>query len=451
MKYFYLCFITLFLYSCTGLPKKRLDKLSILQGATSSKEIEFSILAPKEKNLEFEIRSAEGLIIKPEEIKIISRPESPWRIHKLLFLRDQLIDFNLYVFENGKVIDQRLIGKGQLKQDHLNIALLSCINDSFEKNFKIWDALALKNPDYVLMLGDNVYANRDENGLPLSPNPENIWARYVDTRLRVPFFFQQKLIPVHATWDDNDYGPKDAGEDFEFKNESREIFEAFYAQSLSDEIFTKGHGVGGQLGLGDFNLYFLDARSFRAKYKEGKHIGIEQHQWLLKLLKDERQPSLIIKGDQFFGGYHHYDSYQGNHPNDFNLFVSDLKQIGTPVVFFSGDRHLSEIMQFPRSLFGLPSFEITSSPMHARVFNDSPEENPWRVVHTLGKMNFTFVKNVAQDNHWFMDVQNIGEDGQILFRRDLAVFIKDLQNNLNEVRKRRSGKRRYRRLRNKRR
>ncbi len=451
MKYIFLCFISLFLCSCTSLPKKRLDKLSILQGATSSKEVEFSILAPQEKNLEFEIRSAEGLIIKPEEIKIISRPDSPWRIHKLLFLRDQLIDFNLYVFENGKVIDQRLIGKGQLKQDHLNIALLSCINDGFEKNFKIWDALALKNPEYVLMLGDNVYANRDENGLPLSPTPENIWGRYVDTRLRVPFFFQQKLIPVHATWDDNDYGPKDAGEDFEFKNESREIFEAFYAQSLSDEIFTKGHGVGGQLGLGDFNLYFLDARSFRTKYKEGKHIGIDQHQWLVKLLKDERQPSLILKGDQFFGGYHDYDSYQGNHPNDFNLFVSDLKQIGTPVVFFSGDRHLSEIMQFPRSLFGLPSFEITSSPMHARVFNDSPVENPWRVVHTHGKMNFTLIKNVAQDNHWFMDVQNIGEDGQILFRRDLAVFIKDLQNNLNEVRKRRSGKRRYRRLRNKRR
>jgi hypothetical protein len=58
---------------------------------------------------------------------------------------------------------------------------------------------------------------------------------------------------------------------------------------------------------------------------------------------------------------------------------------------------------------------------------------------------------MAQDNHWFMNVQNVGEDGQVYYQRDLAVFIKDLQNNLNEVRKRRSGKRRYRRLRNRRR
>ena len=451
MKYISLLFIIISVYSCSSLPKKRLDKLSILQGLTSTKEVEFSILAPVEKNLDFELRSAEGLIIKPEEVKVVSRPDSPWKIHKLLFLRDQDIDFNLYVFHAGKVIDQRLIGKGQLKQDQLKVGLISCINDNYEKNFKIWDALASTNPEYLLMLGDNVYANRDEHDSPLSSTPENIWRRYTDNRLRIPFFFQQKLIPVHAIWDDNDYGPKDSGDDFEFKNESKDIFEAFFAQSLSDEIFTKGHGVGGQLSLGDFNLYFLDGRSYRARHKEGRHLGIDQHQWLLKLLKEEKQPSLIIKGDQFFGGYHGFDSFEGNHPEDFEKFVADLKFIGTPVVFFSGDRHISEIMQFPRSLFGLPSFEITSSPIHARVFDNSKEQNPWRVTHTYGKMNFTLIKHVAQDNHWFMDVQNIGENGEIYFQRDLAVFIKDLQNNLNEVRKKRSGKRRYRRLRHKRR
>ena len=450
MKYLLLILLIL-LSSCSSLPKKRIDKLSILQGLTSAKEVEFSILAPKGKELNFELRSADGLIHKPEDEKIVSRPSSDWVIHKIAFLRDQSNDYNLYVFHAGKVIDQRLIGKGQIKQDRLKTAFISCMNDSYEKNFKIWNALSATNPEYVIFLGDNVYANRDDSGLPLASTPDNIWQRYTDTRLRLPFFFQEKLIPVHAIWDDNDYGPKDSGDDFEFKKESQEIFDAFYAQSLSDEVFTKGLGVGGQLSLGDFNLYFLDARSFRAKHNQGKHLGIEQHKWLTKLLKDERQPSLILKGDQFFGGYHGYDSFEGNHPADFEAFVTDLKQIGTPVVFFIGDRHQSEIMQFPRSLFGLPSFEITSSPMHSRVFDKSPEENPWRVIHTFGKMNFTVIQHMAQDNHWFMNVQNVGEDGQVFYQRDLAFFIKDLQNNLNEVRKRRSGKRRYRRLRNRRR
>jgi hypothetical protein len=447
MKQFSLVLILVLTFSCASAPKKRTDKLSILQGVTSAKEVEFSVLAPLNKVMNFELRNSDGLIIKPEEVKIVSRPHSNWRIHKLLFLRDQKQDFNLYVFENGKIIDQRLIGKGQLTESHLKMAVVSCMNDGYEKHFGIWNSLAQKNPEYLLMIGDNVYANREPNGAPLTSNPENLWRRYTDIRLTIPFYFQQKLIPVHAIWDDNDYGPKNADSSYEYKDESKEIFDAFYAQSLSDENYSKSFGVGGLLSLGDFNLYFLDGRSFRASHKEGPHLGIEQSQWLMKSLKDEAQPSLIIKGDQFFGGYHQFDSYEGHHPEDFTLFVESLKRIGTPIVFLSGDRHLSEIMQFPRSLFGIPSFEITSSPIHSKVYEESGVKNPWRVVHTNGQMNFTMIDHFARDNHWFMEVANIGENGETLYQRELAVFIKDLQNNLNEVRKRRHGKRRYRKIR----
>ncbi len=440
-------FLILIISACSTAPKKRTDKLSILQGLTSSKEVEFSILALADKKLEFELRSADGEIIKPDETKIVSRPHSPWVIHKIIFSRDQKKDFNLYAFENQKLIDQRLIGKGQLDDSKLKLAVLSCINDGYEKHFKIWDQLALKNPEYVLMIGDNVYANREANGGSLSSNPETLWRRYTDIRLTIPFYFQEKLIPTHAIWDDNDYGPRDSGKHYEYKNEAKDIFETFWAQSLSDDSFIKGLGVGGQLELGDFNLYFLDARTFRDEKGDGEHLGKDQYQWLMKSLKEEAQPSLLIKGDQFFGGYHEYDSFEGQHSKNFDQFIKDLRLTGTPMIFISGDRHMSEIMQFPRSLLGLPSFEITSSPMHSRVFEDNGVKNPWRVVHTTAKMNFTLIENIAQDNHWFMDVQNIGENGEMFFHRELAVFIKDLQNNLNEVRKRRHGKRRYRRIR----
>jgi alkaline phosphatase D len=451
MKLLSLLLLVLVFAGCASAPKKRTDKLSILQGVTSAKEVEFSIVTPVGKVFKFEMRSAEGEILAPEEVKIVTRPFSPWAIHKVVFLRDQLKQFNLYVYENGKIIDQRLVGRGQLNQSRLNLAVLSCVNDSFEKNFKIWNVLATKNPEYILMLGDNVYATKDADGSLLSSNPENIWRRYTDVRLTIPFFFQEKLVPVHAVWDDNDYGMKDGDEAFEHKEASKDIFDAFYAQSLGDEIYSKGYGVGGLLSLGDFNLYFLDARYFRSANKEEKHLGIEQHQWLIKSLKEESQPSFIIKGDQFFGGYHEFESYESKHPKDFASFVSALKALGTPFIFLSGDRHMSEIMQFPRSLFGLPSFEITSSPIHSKLYPESGLKNPWRVVSVENKNNFTMIQNLAQDNHWFMDVENIGENGEVYFRRELAVFIKDLQNNLNEVRKRRHGKRRYRKSRGRRR
>ncbi len=85
--------------------------------------------------------------------------------------------------------------------------------------------------------------------------------------------------------------------------------------------------------------------------------------------------------------------------------------------------------------------------MHAKTFSEEVDNNPWRVVSEKAKVNFTIIENEAKDNHWFLDVENIGENGEIHFRRELAVYIKDLQDNLKETRKRRYGKRRYRRLR----
>ncbi len=446
MKFQYLLLILLFV-SCAQLPERRTDKLSILQGITSIKEVEFSVVADKNKILRFELRTSEGKILKPEEIKIVSRPFSEYVIHKMVFVRDSKVLYNLVVYEGEKVVDQRLIGQGQLESQHLRLAIASCMDDNFPKKFKIWDEVAKRKPEYLLMIGDNVYADKGVGGLnkKLIVDEELLWKRYVDIRLSLPVYFMEKLIPVHGLWDDHDYGANNSGADYPHKEQSREVFDAFFAQSLSDDEFFKGFGVGGLLSLGDFNLYFLDARTFRDSDPDGTHIGIDQYKWLMSKLEEEPNPSLIIKGDQFFGGYHEFDSFEKKHPREFGKFSDDLKKTNTPFIFISGDRHMSEIMQFPRSLFGRPSFEITSSPIHGKTYPDSRDTNPWRVVAEKARVNFTILDNLAKDNHWFMEVENIGEDGETHYRRELAVFIKDLQNNLNEVRKKRSGRRRYRR------
>jgi hypothetical protein len=443
------CLIVLFVVSCSRLPSKRTDKLSILQGITNTKEVEFSIVAKKNRILRFELRNEAGDIIQPDETKIVTRDFSDYGVHKALFGRDIKKVYNLYVYENEQIIDQRLVGVGQREESKLKLAVVSCMSDFYSKHFKIWDALSSKNPEYLLMIGDNVYADQSSASSYTQTNPEIIWERYVDARLRFPIFFQQKLIPTHGLWDDHDYGLNNGNRDFKYKDEAKDIFEVFFAQELSTDDWTKSNGVGGLLSLGDFNLYFLDGRSFRSQEKEGSHLGLDQTAWFYSKLRDEVTPSLVIKGDQFFGGYHSYESFEGNHPENFQDFVSELKQMTTPFVFISGDRHLSEIMQFPRSLFGRPSFEITSSPLHSKTFPEEVDDNPWRVVAEKAKVNFTIIENQAKDNHWFLDVENIGENGEIHYRRELAVYIKDLQDNLKETRKRRYGKRRYRRIRRK--
>lgn len=440
-------FILLFiLISCSQLPSKRNDKLSILQGVTNTKEVEFSIVATKNRTLTFELRDELGEIITPAETKVISKDFSDYAVHKTVFERDPQKIYNLYVFEGQKIIDQRLVGRGQKENSKLRLAVVSCMNDFYSQHFKIWDTLAKQNPEYLVMIGDNVYTDVSSATTVQVTDPEVIWNRYVDTRLGLPVYFQEKLIPTHAVWDDHDYGLNNADGSFKHKEASREVFEAFFAQDLSDDDWTKGYGVGGLLSLGDFNLYFLDARFYRSPEKSGSHLGLDQTAWFYSKLREEENPSFIIKGDQFFGGYQPFESFEGNHPENFLQFVNELKQIRTPYIFVSGDRHMSEIMQFPRSLFGRPSFEITSSPLHART-NEQTAVNPWRVVAETSRVNFTIIDSVARENHWFMDVENIGENNELYFKRELAVYIKDLQDNLKETRKRRSGQRRYRKVR----
>ena len=446
MKFLSLLFLALFFVSCSSTPSRRTDRLSILQGVTNAKEVEFSIVAQKSDALTFELRTAEGETLPPVETRTVTREFSPFVVHKVLFNRDVQKEYNLVVLQGTKIVDQRLVGRGQRKSDHLRLVVASCMSDFYTKQFKIWDQVVAKNPEYLLLIGDNVYADSATKETSQATNPEILWNRYVDTRQRLPLFFEEKLIPTHGVWDDHDYGLNNGGQFFTYREESKEIFDAFFAQSIAEEDWSRGYGVGGLLTLGDFNLYFLDSRSFRSKDYEGKHLGLDQNAWFISKIREENAPSLIIKGDQFFGGYHKYESFEGRHPEDFKDFLSHLKLIPTPMVFVSGDRHLSELMQFPRGLLGKPSFEITSSPIHSAVYPpDEDSKNPWRVVATEGKINFTVIDNEARDNHWFLNVENVGEHGEIYYRRELAVYIKDLQDNLKEIRKRRSGKRSYRR------
>jgi alkaline phosphatase D len=437
----------LVLIGCAQTPPRRTDKLSILQGVTSGKEVEFSVVAPRQRNLRFELRDSNGLVIEPDEVKTVSRDYSEFVIHKIIFSRDQKNDYNLYVFEGEALVDQRLIGKGNLSSEEFKLAIASCLNDYKVKLYQIWEEIFKQNPQYLLLVGNNVYADRSSLGKSLQTDPNRIWDRYLEVRLALPLFFQPKLIPTHAIWNDHDYGQDGGDENYQYKKEALDIFTSFWAQDLAEEAWDKGPGASGLLTIGDFNLYFLDARSFRSSSSLGKHLGINQEKWLFEKLKEEKGPSFLIKGDQFFGAHHNGDSFEGNHPRDFTNFVSELSKIETPFILLSGERHLSEIMQFPRGLFNRPSFEITSGPLHSDLNQEYNLTNPWLVINESQNQNFVMINNLAKDNHWFLDVESIGLKGKVYFRRELAVYIKDLQNNLQEVRKkRRSGKRRYRRF-----
>jgi len=91
-------------------------------------------------------------------------------------------------------------------------------------DYEILQAIYEKQPDAMLWLGDNVYLREvDWN------TRSGMIKRYTHTR-SVPEM-QPLLGSVHhyAIWDDHDYGPNNSDRSFIHKDQSREVFELFWA------------------------------------------------------------------------------------------------------------------------------------------------------------------------------------------------------------------------------
>jgi alkaline phosphatase D len=221
-------------------------------------------------------------------------------------------------------------------------------------------------------------------------------------------------------WDDHDYGKNNGGSDYKYKLASKKIFKDFSLNENS-EISEDGLGVGFKLKLANINFLFLDDRFYRDKKY---HFGQKQEEWLFKNLEasknaqkaknEDREPSqsVIISGDQFFGKYHPFESFEGNHPENFKKFIEKISNLKSTPLLISGDRHISELQKIDLSP-NKKIFEITSSPIHSSL---SPEftlkqfPNPHRVWAVANKNNFcvlTFhdgLKNLEVD---FYDNQGI--------------------------------------------
>ena len=83
------------------------------------------------------------------------------------------------------------------------------------------------DPDLVLWIGDNVYADTKDS-------PQFIRDCYATLAGKPGFQELRQRAPWLVTWDDHDFGLNDAGGEYPLKGESREIFRDFW--QLSDEI-----------------------------------------------------------------------------------------------------------------------------------------------------------------------------------------------------------------------
>lgn len=307
--------------------------------------------------------------------------------------------YELLVFSDaGLAKDQRFFSGLPAHKKNAKIAVVSCINDYYKEGMnQIWPELVSHKPDSVFMIGDNTYANQYTKNFGPA-NAEIIWNRYAETRGLLPISYIKNLIPVYAVWDDHDYGRNDGDRTFEHREASRQVFLDFFPHDYNLKNYDRGEGISSSFLAFGAQFVLMDNRFERTpnglKSADESHWGLDNEKWLYGKLKKNSVPTFIIEGDQFFGGYHPYESFQGNHPNAFKAFVKKIKTTPQPVVFLSGDRHLTEIIKIPKALLGYQTYELTSSGVHSTRYADALTKNPspHQLIGIAGEWNYMLIE-----------------------------------------------------------
>ena len=400
-----------------NLPPKVLTEhrqFSIMQGVTSENYTSINILRnkiDKKKYLKIKITEKEsGKELGAKNISIKKFNIANSELYELKIKFSSAKKYLLYVSDSDSV-DIREFSNYEQQKANLKVAICSCLNDNyFSEQIKSWNSVSDLRPDYIFLIGDNVYADIGDKLSELNGcKPERLLNRYIETRTRLELFYLKQLIPIAMIWDDHDYGKNNGGSDYKYKLASKKIFKDF-SLNENPEVSKDGLGVSFKLKLANINFLFLDDRFYRDKKY---HFGKEQEEWLFKNLEatentknteiknPEPSQSVIISGDQFFGKYHPFESFEGNHPENFKKFIEKISNLKSTPLFISGDRHISELQKIEIGAYeqshlnsSKKIFEITSSPIHSSLPSESTLKqfpNPHRVWAVANKNNFCLI------------------------------------------------------------
>ena len=270
---------------------------------------------------------------------------------------------------------------------YLNDSAFDRVGPAYGGGEEILDAMAATNPDVVLWLGDNIYLREADYGSDFG-----IDSRYRSVRAAPAL---QKLLRTGqhwAVWDDHDYGPNDSNSSFELKESSLAAFRRYWANPSYGIP-----GIGGiftRTSFQDVDFFLLDNRFHRdsdtdKSDRDRVMFGPDQMRWLKNaLLSSTATFKVVVSGGQMLNErlYNRFEGWH-NFAEERRDFLGWLARNRIPgVMFMSGDRHYTELLEVPRAdgLYALR--ELTCSPLTAGAFanpgaeRDKPIQRPGTMV-----------------------------------------------------------------------
>ena len=270
----------------------------------------------------------------------------------------------------------------------------SCLDEEKGPS-KALSQIAAEQADLFLMVGDNVYGDRD--GRSYVNNDADLMEvrqSFADLAAREDFQAVRSSTPMMVAWDDHDYGANDAGGEFVFKELAERIHEVFWGLNAQDvgqwpgTYYARSFGPDGQR----VQIIMLDTRYFRSALKptddwgaKGKErylsmpdseyqdmLGAAQWTWLENQLQQPADIRLLVSSVQVLPTVHGWEAWSQMPEERQRLFEMIQRTQAKGVVFVSGDRHTSFLYQ-EAEMLPYTAAELTASSLNVSFATESDE------------------------------------------------------------------------------
>lgn len=300
------------------------------------------------------------------------------------------------------------------------IGVGSCLHQNRAQ--PIWETVFERNPDLMLMVGDNVYANE-----------RTLQEKYEMAFSREGYKKLLRDYEVLATYDDHDFGNNDSDR----TNPARKTAERLALDHFKvpdDDPRRSRDGVYGSYIYGPegsrVQVILLDTRYFKDTWKIGSAkpapgygryvpdedpsktiLGEAQWAWLEKALKEVADLRLVVSSFQVIPNERGAENW-GEFPVERSRLFDLIGSTGAKgVILLSGDVHFSELSVLQD--FDYPLYEFTSSAMaHRHNTNDGGATPHSEAANRFRVPEFVYTADTAGE----IQIDWRGKDTRITLR-----------------------------------
>ncbi|RAN37869.1 alkaline phosphatase D family protein [Hyphomonas pacifica] len=271
-------------------------------------------------------------------------------------------------------------------------------------------SIAKEDADLFLMIGDNVYGDRDGPAYAVNEATlDELRESFTDLAARDDFRSVRAHLPMMVAWDDHDYGANDAGREFPFRRLSERIHERFWGLDSKDvgawpgTYYARTFGPEGKRT----QIIMLDTRYFRSPLTPtdepgvvGKEryvpstdpnqdmLGNDQWTWLENQLQKPADLRLIVSSIQVLPtDGHGWEAWSRLPAEQQRLYDLITETDANGVVFVSGDRHTAFLYR-KDGILPYPVYELTASSLNKAWAEDSPEKDSAQIGAGYPPENF---------------------------------------------------------------